>query len=125
LTGKYQAMANDGSEFPQIPSLFQHYLQQTAQSPDNAVIVTSKLKLKVLADTRKLEWRGRYNPSTDCGKGNSNRPDRETLQQAIQALREKQPRLMLVQFLGPDANAHLNNREGYLRSLQETDSLVA
>ena len=32
---------------------------------------------------------------------------------------------MLVQFLGPDANAHLNNREGYLRSLQETDGLVA
>ena len=31
---------------------------------------------------------------------------------------------MLVQFLGPDANGHSNNWEGYIRSVQETDSLV-
>lgn len=123
-TGRYFFMANDGSEYPKEPSFFQYYLQHTKQPPDKAWIVSSKPKLNILADTRRLEWRGRYNPNYNCGKGGKKRPDAETLNQAMRILRDKEPHLMLLQFLGPDDRAHKDDWTGYLQSIQETDSLV-
>lgn len=125
VTGRNQYMRNDGSEYPQGPSFFQHYLQQTGQSPDKAFIITSKTKLKILADSRHRDWRGRFTPSYSCGKNNEDRSDQETLEETYKTLREKKPNLMLVQFLGPDKNGHENNWPGYLESIQETDILVA
>lgn len=123
-TGYYQHLDNDGSEGPQKPSIFQHYLAQKGLAPDKACLITSKEKLKALADCRDLDWRGRYNPYTDNGLEGQNRPDAETLQEAMRTLAENQPGLMLVQFLGPDSKGHENNWEGYLQAIQETDSLV-
>lgn len=123
-TGTYQNLSNDGSEFPLKSSLFQHYLQQTQQAPSKACLVTSKEKLKVLSDSRELDWRGRYNPATSCGEKGKDRPDSVTLETALKTLQKDQPKLMLVQFLGPDINGHKNNWEGYIKSIQETDSLV-
>lgn len=124
-TGYYQGIANNGSEYPAKPSFFQHYLAQGQHVPDKAIVMASKAKLHVLADTRHLDWRSRYNPLVDCGWNGESRADSLTLLAALSALQEKQPDLMLIQFLGPDKNGHANNWEGYLDSIEETDSLVA
>lgn len=123
-TGIYQNLSNDGTEIPLKPSVFQQYLMQTQQAPGKACLVTSKDKLNVLADSREMEWRGRFNPAFSCGEKGKNRPDSVTLETALKVLEKDQPSLMLVQFQGPDINGHDNDWNGYLESIQETDSLV-
>jgi hypothetical protein len=124
ITGNYQNINNSGKEHPSKPTIFQHYLQQKELPPHKAAIITSKLKLNMLSDCRDIGWRGRFNPSVSSGKGSTDRKDAETLEAAINTLQEKQPGLVLIQFKGPDANGHAGNWTGYLKSLQETDSLV-
>lgn len=124
LTGHYQEINNRGKERPLKPSVFQHYLQQTGLPPHKASIITSKLKLSVLSDCLDADWRGRYNPIVSAGKGTKNKKDAETLVETFATMQEKEPNLMLVQFMGPDANGHADNWEGYLKAIEETDSLV-
>ena len=124
ITGEYQQIDNDGTEFPRRASVFQHFLQQKGLPPHKACLITSKFKLHALADTRDSDWKGRFNPYFDCGNNGNNRSDAKTLQKAKEVLQEKKPNLMLVQFLGPDANGHENNWPGYIKSIQETDQLV-
>lgn len=119
-TGKYQIMQNDGSEFPQNPSIFQYWLNHTKFSPHKALIATSKEKLRILADCSDLEWRGKYNPIFDA----ENREDKETFETSIAYLKKHQPNLALIHFKGPDHHGHNNDWIGYLNSITETDQYV-
>lgn len=123
-TGHYQHMDNNGQEPPLRPTILQQYLQHKNLPPHKASLITSKEKLKALANCRDINWRGRYLPDINCGQAGKNRADAETLQQAFETLEKDRPGVMLVQFLGPDAQGHANNWPGYLASIQETDSLV-
>lgn len=123
-TGFYQHPNNDGTEIPAKPSFFQHYLEQTQLPPGKAYILSSKDKLQVLSDCRDMDFRGRFNPSFNCGEQKQPRPDSLTLKTAISIMDMHEPDLMLIQFSGPDANAHANNYPGYIAAIQETDSLV-
>ncbi len=124
VTGNYQLMSNDGSEAPKDLSIFHHYLMHTANPPAKAAIVTSKSKLHVLARTKNHEWEPEMTPFTNCGRNGEDRSDAETFAEVVQTLKTQKPNLLLVQFKGPDSNAHANNWEGYISSIQETDSLV-
>ncbi|WP_224999246.1 sulfatase-like hydrolase/transferase [Cesiribacter sp. SM1] len=124
LTGNYEQISNDGSQHPLAPSVLQHYLKQTGLDSTKAAIISSKAKLKALADTQHSEWSGRFQPMSNCGNHGRNRSDAETLQEVLNTIDNYQPHLMMVQFSGPDAKGHANNWPGYLYSIKETDSLV-
>ncbi len=119
-TGVYQDLDNSGGEYPESPSIFQLYLSQTKKAPSKAYIVTGKTKLNILADCTQPEWRGKYNPKIDA----IDRSDLETFERAKDILRNHQPQLVLVHFKGPDKYGHMNDWNGYVRSIQETDSLL-
>lgn len=116
-TGQYQIMANDGTEFPAQPSLFQVYLNHTRKNPKSAQIITGKGKLAVLGDCSAVNWRGRFNPLVDA----ADRPDSLTFKVALEQLDKDLPNLVLIQFRGPDAFGHANDWSGYLNSISETD----
>ncbi|WP_346759285.1 sulfatase-like hydrolase/transferase [Agaribacillus aureus] len=119
-TGRYQIMQNDGTEFPHYPSLFQVWLSQTREDPNQAIIITGKEKLNVLADCSHHQWRGKFNPICVA----DNRPDAETLKIARSLLEQHHPQLLLIQFKGPDQYGHANDWTSYLNSIIETDRYV-
>ncbi len=123
-TGNYQGISNDGSELPDKASFLQRYLKETSKPSSKASIVTSKIKLNVLAETNDPEWKGRFTPHTNNGENGKDRADTQTYKEVIKTLQANQPDVMLVQFKGPDSYGHANDWEGYINSIRETDSLV-
>lgn len=123
-TGIYQEINNGGQEIPENKSIFQAYLQATGLPKDKVWIVTSKSKLNVLSDCKDTDWKGKYNPSTDCGTGYNNRDDNATLEKAKEIFSQHHPKLALVQFREPDHSGHANDWDGYLKGIQNSDRLA-
>lgn len=124
-TGVYQSIDNSGKELPRHPSMFQYYLSAPDASATDAWIVTSKDKLKVLADCTDPAWHGKFLPSADCGVNGSGpgyRADAETLSRAKSILGEHHPRLMLINLKEPDTSGHANNWNGYLDGIRAGDA---
>lgn len=129
-TGVYQTkMNNGGKEIPSHPSLLQYLLRQTGAPASQAWINSSKDKLVVLADCTDPEWKGRFRPSTDCGKsGNGKggyRDDSTTFVRAKEILHRDAPALLVINFKDPDSCGHENKWEAYLGAIRQTDSYAA
>lgn len=125
-TGIYEAIANDGSEYPTAPSFMHYWLKQTQQAADQAWIITSKDKLSVLADCTRPGWKGQYTPRSDCGNpGNrgDSRNDTATFHRAMEVFARHHPRLVLINFKEPDVSGHARDWEGYLNGIRSTDFL--
>ncbi len=118
-TGVYEELDNNGHQYPSYPSLMQHWLKHTGNSPEKAWVITSKEKLQVLTNTANLEWRGRFLPSFDA----VDRLDHETFQRIIEVLDKHQPNLMLINFREPDYYGHQDAWPQYLDAIVKTDSL--
>lgn len=116
-TGSYQWMANDGSEIPFHPSIFQSWLQKHGANPNQAQIITGKKKFAILSDCVDPKWRGKFNPIVNA----ENRDDHETMQVARLILEQYHPRLTLIHFRGPDKYGHENDWKNYTKSITETD----
>ena len=119
-TGYYEAMENEGKELPSQPSMFQQFLSQTSLPPKKGYLVTSKLKLGALSNSKNIHWKNRYEPAMDV----ADRADSVTLKSAMKILNEDQPVLSLIHFKGPDKYGHEHNWEKYIASIKETDRYV-
>ena len=117
----YEDLANDGSQFPRFPSIFQYWLKGSNSSPENAWIVGSKRKLFVLGDCTHPDWRGSYRASVDS----ENRDDEVTFHRFKEIIRTHNPRLVMLHFKGPDVAGHGNNWNEYLNEIRRSDSLMA
>jgi hypothetical protein len=128
-TGNYDPIANDGSELPHHPTIFQLWLKEYGQPAGTACIITSKDKLHVLANSQAAGFHNSYTPFSDCGvNGNGtggHRPDSVTQAHALQVLNTLHPRLMFIGFKDPDIYAHAGNYAGYLAAIQKTDVYIA
>jgi len=118
-TGVYEDLNNSGLQYPSYPSLLQYFLKAEKLPPEKAWFVTSKEKLDVLANTSNLDWRGNYRPMVDA----VDRSDQKTYYRILEIFKEHKPRMMMVNFRHPDVYGHWQNWPGYLRGIQETDSL--
>jgi hypothetical protein len=129
VCGTYQVIANDGSQFPYEPTIFQYYRQQTGAAARSGWVVTSKDKLVVLANSSKPGWTGEYQPSYNCGiNGDGSggyREDYLTHALARAALTNDHPAVLLINYKGPDLMGHANNWLGYLAAIQEVDGYAA
>ncbi len=126
-TGRYKRMANDGSQLPAYPSIFQQFLCQKQLPSDQAWIITSKGKLNVLGQTKDREWKDKCLPNTYCGPNGNNMGygyDSETFVKAKEILAKDHPKLVLINMLDVDVWAHANNWDRYLKALRDTDSLA-
>ncbi len=126
ITGRYDTLANNGTEYPKHPSIFQYFEQKYLEK---GWIISSKDKLSVLSNCNDSLWQNQHNPYFDCGKeglgtGYGYREDSVTLKKALWILDVFKPRLCLINFKEPDASGHSGNWKNYLRAIQTTDSLI-
>lgn len=126
-TGYYQEIDNTGLELPQNPSVFQYWLKKNGKEKESAWIIESKGKLNILSDCQHQEWKGKYNPSANCGTdgaGNGYRNDSATFSVAMDMLKQHHPEIALIGFMEPDYTAHQNNWNGYLEGIKKTEQYI-
>jgi len=128
LSGFYQTISNNGSEIPQMPNIFQHWLKSTGLPQEKAWFVSSKDKVNVLIDCQDVKWAGRYLPKTLCGvngPGSGYCDDTTTLRRALEVMQQHHPTLMMVHFKEPDAGGHSTIWNNYITGITSTDRYVA
>ncbi len=119
-TGTLQNIANDGSERPHQPTLFE-YLRQQKGTPDSLVrVVVRKPKLNVLAYSDHPSYGATYGATVRMGFNS----DALTYEAARADLFQYRPVLMLVHIGDTDFLGHANDWPGYLNSIRIADSLV-
>jgi hypothetical protein len=126
-TGIYQSINNTGGEYPQNPGIFQHYLKKHPNESNLVWLITSKDKLQVLSDCKDPKWKNKYIASTDCGVnglGTGYRHDSITFKRVMYTLDVRKPKVLFVNFREPDFSGHKNDWNGYIRGIQQTDSVV-
>jgi arylsulfatase A-like enzyme len=129
VTGNYDALANNGSELPHHPTLFQEWLRLSGEPATTAWIIASKDKLHMLTNSQAEGFHDAWTPSDDCGQNGDGtggyRSDPVTHAHVLQVLGTHHPRLLLVNYKDPDVYAHGNNYSGYLSGIQQTDAYIA
>lgn len=122
-TGKYEGdeLDNGGQSLPSQPSVLQVWLHQTQSASDKAWVIASKAKLRVLADTSQADWKGLCMPSVDC----ADRDDGETFDIVLQTLRQDHPRMVLINFSGPDRKGHTGDFDAYVQAIRDVDGYAA
>jgi len=127
-TGNYQSIANDGTQLPNNPSIFQSWLKNSGDTYTKCSIIGSKDKLHVLSNCLNSSYQNQYRPFFNCGVNGDGtggyRTDSITLERTLNALSTGQPRLMLVAFKGPDYFGHQGDFQAYINAIQETDRYV-
>ena len=126
-TGVNEPINNSGLELPSYPSIFQYWIKKYKKSTTDAWVIASKDKLEVLGDCELSEWKGQYQPSTDCGNnglGSGYRPDDLTTSAALYHLKMHHPQMVLINFRNPDYAGHTGDWNAYLAGIKSTDSLV-
>jgi len=119
-TGTLQDIANDGSERPHLPTLFE-YLRKQKGTPASLVrVVLRKPKLDVLAYSDHASYGASYGATVRTGFDS----DALTYEAARADLFQYKPVLMLVHLGDTDFLGHANDWPGYLNSIRVADSLV-
>lgn len=126
-TGVYQKIANNGTQLPKNPSMFQYWIKHTGKSRRAAYVITSKDKLAVLTNCKDKDWKGQYRPFQDCGYNglfSGYRPDRETHEHILNILKKEQPQLVLINYQQPDSWGHAGNWDKYLETTKASDEYI-
>ncbi len=121
LTGEYEQIANDGSERPAHPTLFEYYRSETGAPASACYDIPGKKKLHILA----------YSTDSAYGEGfgatyesPASATDTATWTLLSSVMDRDHPRLVIVNLPGVDIAAHDSDWTGYLAAMRTADSLV-
>jgi hypothetical protein len=121
LTGLRQNLANDGSERPAEPTLFEYFRKQTGAPASETAVVSGKPKLTVCAYSDHSD----YGPAYGAPEYVDMADDYATYNQLTSLLSTDRPRLAMASFSLVDQIAHSDDWQGYLNQIGIVDSLVA
>jgi hypothetical protein len=120
LTGTWQHIANDGSERPSEPTLFEYYRRYEGV-PENAVqLVSGKSKLRAVAWSTDLDYGKRYGAKATVGFEN----DPVVYEHLIPILERDHPRLVMACFPSVDHEGHSGHWDRYVAAIERADSLA-
>ena len=120
LTGTWQHIANNGSERPTRPTVFEYYRRAYGVAKKDTYVVAGKQKEYALSYSTHPEF-GRDFGATEQA---SNISDRVVYNNLISVLQTDKPRLVLACFASVDRAGHSGNWSDYLSSLSTVDSLL-
>lgn len=121
LTGNWQLIANDGTEPPNKPTVFEYFRKEFSAKETDCFVVAGKKKLEVLSYSSFPGYGKDYQASTNCFDAES---DNEVYDSLIISLDTFHPKLVLVNFPMTDKKAHSGSWDDYISALMNVDSLI-
>ncbi len=121
LTGTWQQIANDGSERPTNPTVFEYIRREDGNPQADCYAVTGKDKLDILTYS---DFSGYGSPYGGTWVGDDNRNDTLTYSKAISVMQNYQPKILIINFAEVDVAGHSGNWNDYLAAITNADSLV-
>lgn len=119
LTGTWQDVANDGSERPTRPTIFEYFRQATAAPERDAVLVGGKTKLAACAYSDHPSYGSAFGARTVLGLA-----DTTVYDSLISILQYDQPHLVMASFSQVDTYGHSGVWDDYVRQIAVVDSLA-
>jgi len=120
LSGAYQALANDGSERPHLPLLFEYYRAATGEPRSRTWFFSAKAKLDVMSNSDDPAYGDSLGAAVDV----TCPTDSAVVARAEAVLLAEHPVLVALNLPQTDLVAHTGDWAGYLAALQRADSLV-
>ncbi len=120
LTGTWQIIANDGSERPNKPTIFEYFRKEFSAKQNDCFVVAGKKKIGALSYSTFKGYGSPFGASTTCFDGNDN----EVYDSLVVIMDTYHPKLILVNFPMTDIKGHTGIWNDYLSSLTHADNLV-
>jgi hypothetical protein len=122
MTGTWQMIANDGSERPHAPTMFEYYRQQRGFTADQNHVDLGKTKLSILAYSDYAGYGAAYGATVKYSS--SELSDQYAWDNVKNSLQTSHPRLTIVNLPATDAAGHAGVWNSYVSALRNADSLV-
>jgi len=119
-TGTWQYLANDGSERPDRPTVFEYYRRWYSAPASEAYVISGKSKLEVCAWGTHPDYGSAFGATADVGYSN----DVAAYNRLTTVLQTQQPRLVLACFPQVDWAGHSGVWNDYVAAITGADSLV-
>ncbi len=123
LSGTWQSIANDGTEWPHMPTIFEYYRKERGASSTDTYVVLGKDKLDVLAYSTHPDYGSAYAASVKISA--SPYDDARTLENFREVALASHPRITIINMAAIDNSAHTGVWNSYVSSIRLADSLVA
>ncbi|WP_160139520.1 sulfatase-like hydrolase/transferase [Chryseobacterium sp. c4a] len=126
-SGVYENIVNNGTELPGYPSVMQQWLKFTGADKTKAWVIASKDKLEVLNDCKLTDWKGKYQPSVDCGvsgNGSGYRDDAVTMTNTKEIMKKYSPNMIVINLKDVDSYGHDNKYAEYIQAIKTTDASI-
>ena len=120
LSGVWQYLANDGSERPLDPTLFEYYRKAKGAPATDAVLVGGKPKLSACAYSVDAAYGVAFGALEDV----QNATDFDTYDSLIEHLDASHPHLVMASFSQVDQKAHTGVWNDYIHQMDIVDSLA-
>ena len=124
LSGVWQHIANDGSEPPHTPTVFEYYRKALGRPAEDVQIILGKKKLAVLAASDFAGYGNPYAATVNRVDGSFNYNDSAAADNARRVILSKHPRISIINFPETDNAAHQGDKPWYLKSIHGADSLI-
>ncbi|HNX51179.1 MAG TPA: FlgD immunoglobulin-like domain containing protein [Thermoanaerobaculaceae bacterium] len=120
LSGVYQDLANDGTERPHLPLIFEYYRAATGAPRTDTWFLSAKAKLDVLSNSDDPAYGDSLGAAVDVTCPS----DSAIVARTEIILRDRHPTIVAINLPRTDQVAHTGDWAGYLAALQQADSLV-
>ena len=120
LTGTWQIIANDGSERPNKPTVFEYFRKEILTEATDCYIVAGKKKMEALSYSTFSGYGQNFGASTNCFDADDN----EVYDSLMVIMDINHPRLILINFPTTDKEGHSGVWDDYVNALSNADSLV-
>lgn len=120
LSGTWQNIANDGTERPHSPTLFEYYRKALGAPQSEVYLIAGKDKLATTAYSDHPEYGAAYGASVITGGY-----DLAIRDSLYAVLGREKPRLVMACFSEVDWQGHSNVWEDYIAAIANVDSLAA
>ncbi len=123
LSGVWQYIANDGSEYSKSPSIFEYYRKQRNAPAADCWVALGKNKLNVLANSTLSDYGSTYGASVRTSSEEAN--DLLAYDNIRYVLTNHRSRITISNFPKIDIEGHAGSWENYLGGIKWADTLVA
>jgi hypothetical protein len=120
LCGVYQPLANDGTERPHLPTLFEYWRKSTGAPAAQTWFLAGKAKLAVMSNSDHADYGAAYAAQFSA----NDVADTQVMTLAEAQLLSGHPVILAMNLADTDRIAHTGDWAGYLRAILVADSLV-